>query len=928
MPSRITIRFRVGALSNASLRALFVAAALLCASAEAVAAGLGRMQVLSALGTPLRAEIDVIADKNELPSLSARMAPPASFQNAGLIYSPVIADMRVAVEKRKNGEPYLAMTTAQPLNEPVVDLLLELSWASGRVIREYTAFIDPPFIIAEREKQRAAAAAAKPTTSAAPPQTAPKPEPLPERPAAQAEAPIATTPTDTEPVAAAEPSAQAPQKPVETIGGPAPTLLTAGDSSAMPSVASESYGPTKRGDTLSKIAMASKPADVTLEQMLVLLFRTNPDAFSGRNMNRLKTGKIIRLPDAGEYGRLSSSDARKEVRLQYSDWNAYRERLAARAAQETAAEEPAQQAAAGQVTPKVEDKAPAAAQPKEVVKLSKGEPGTGTAGAAGTERAKALEEELVARDRALKEANDRVARLEKSVKDLQALLEVKNQGMADLQRQAAASTAPAATPAKPAQPATPAPTTEPAKPATAPAQPTPAPTTGGPSVQPGPPPGQTAPKPAQPAAPTASSAPQAAPPPTPAPAQQARPRPAPPPPPPPEPSLLDTALSQPLYLVAGVLFIGVLGLVAVRTVRRRREAKAQAEEVAPARSALGAAGAAGSLGPTETDVGLATRNRDIAEEVDPLEEAEIFLAYGRDAQAEELLKEAISANPRRFDIHVKLLEIYVRRKDVQSFEQIARDVQQGTGGQGELWDRVVALGYQIDPQNPRYAAGRSAPAEADADEPSPAERLDFEVGLGDSTESSTATDLDIGDTREFERTQIISPGQFDAGEAAEPAAGGLDLNIDLPVAGGGAEPSSPSGNAIDFDFDIGKVTPGEPAPAAASAPEASAADAGLDFDIGTLSMDAGEAKPAAPAAGSPAIDLSGISLDLGASTSPAAPALGKNEKWYEVQTKFDLAKAYQEMGDKDGAREILKEVIAEGDAEQKAAAQAVLASLE
>jgi pilus assembly protein FimV len=241
---------------------------------------------------------------------------------------------------------------------------------------------------------------------------------------------------------------------------------------------------------------------------------------------------------------------------------------------------------------------------------------------------------------------------------------------------------------------------------------------------------------------------------------------------------------------------------------------------------------------------------------------------------------------------------------------------------------VVALGYQIDPQNPRYAAGRSAPAEADADEPSPAERLDFEVGLGDSTESSTATDLDIGDTREFERTQIISPGQFDAGEAAEPAAGGLDLNIDLPVAGGGAEPSSPSGNAIDFDFDIGKVTPGEPAPAAASAPEASAADAGLDFDIGTLSMDAGEAKPAAPAAGSPAIDLSGISLDLGASTSPAAPALGKNEKWYEVQTKFDLAKAYQEMGDKDGAREILKEVIAEGDAEQKAAAQAVLASLE
>jgi pilus assembly protein FimV len=383
-----------------------------------------------------------------------------------------------------------------------------------------------------------------------------------------------------------------------------------------------------------------------------------------------------------------------------------------------------------------------------------------------------------------------------------------------------------------------------------------------------------------------------------------------------------------LYLVAGVLFVGVLGLVAVRTVRRRREAKAKAEEVAPARSVLGAAGAAHRLGPTETDVGLATRNRDIAEEVDPLEEAEIFLAYGRDAQAEELLKEAIAANPRRYDIHAKLLEIYVRRKDVQSFEQIAREVQQGTGGQGEVWNRVVALGYQIDPQNPRYAAGRGAQPQADSEEHSPGERLDFEVGLGDSTESSTATDLDIGDTRQFERTQIISPGELGVGEAAEPAPAAVDLNIDLPAAGGGAEPSTPSSNAIDFDIDIGKITPGEPAPPAGSAPETRAAEAGLDFDIGTLSMDAGEARPEAPVAGVPAIDLSGISLDLGASTSPGAPALGKNEKWYEVQTKFDLAKAYQEMGDKDGAREILKEVIAEGDAEQKAAAQAVLASLE
>jgi pilus assembly protein FimV len=413
--------------------------------------------------------------------------------------------------------------------------------------------------------------------------------------------------------------------------------------------------------------------------------------------------------------------------------------------------------------------------------------------------------------------------------------------------------------------------------------------------------------------------------------QKARPRPA--PPPPPEPSLLDNVLSQPLYLVAGVLIAGLIGLLAVRTVRRRREAKSKSDEVAPAFSVAGAAGASRTLGPTETDVGLATRNRDIAEEVDPLEEAEIFLAYGRDTQAEELLREAISANPRRYEIHVKLLEIYARRKDAKSFEQLAREVQQGTGGRGEMWDRVVALGYQVDPQNPRYAAGRGAaePGMEDTSEQSAAERLDFEVGLGDETESSTSTDIDLGDTARFERTQILSRDELGVGEATEPAAASVDLNIDLPAAGpgGAAEPAAPSSNAIDFDFDIGKLSAGEPAPAPApaSAPASSAADSGLDFDVGSFSMDTGEARPS-PAAATPSIDLSAISLDLGATTSPSASSMGKDEKWYEVQTKFDLAKAYQEMGDKDGAREILKEVIAEGDAEQKAAAQAVLASLE
>ena len=922
-----SIKVRVG-VKSPLLRALLIVAATLSVSAPAFAAGLGRLQVQSALGAPFRAEINVIADKNELSSLAAKMAAAGAFQNAGLVYNSATAAMRVALDKRANGEMYVSITTAEPLNEPVVDLLIELSWASGRVIREYTAFVDPPFLIAEREKQRAAAAAAQtaPTTKPAPPQEAPKPEALPAEPAPQPEAPAAasepipTTSTDvTEPTAAAEdapaaesaPAAAPPEPPVQTIGGTGPTLFDAQTQTS--TVAGESYGPTKSGDTLSKIALSAKPADITLEQMLVLLFRSNPDAFAGKNMNRLKTGKIIRLPDASEYAGINAAAARREVRVQSANWRAYRERLAAASA--PTAQEPAQQSASGQITPKVEERAAPGSEPKEVVKLSQAQSAP-AAGAAGGK----VEEEVVARDKAVREANERVAKLEKSVKDLQSLVEMKNQQMAELQRQAAGAPGVAPQPPKPAA-TTPAPaaSTSPLPSTTKPSTPQgSAPTAAAPpSVQPAPPVQQT-----PPAAPPASVRPQAGPPPATPHSPQVQRR---PPPPPPPPSLVDRIMAEPLYLGAGGLLVVVVGLLAVRGVRRRREAKSQAEEVAPATFASAGATVASTFAPAQTDVG--TRSRDIAEEVDPLEEAEIFLAYGREAQAEELLKEAMLTHPRRQEVQLKLLEIFAKRQDTTAFEQLARELQQSTGGRGEIWDRAVQLGYELDPDNPRYAAGREAqPAAHDTAEPGPAERLDFDVGLGDAAAASnTSTDIDLDQTSHFEKTQIFSIDQLGSTSGTEPTASNVDLNIDLPADAPGASEPAAANAGLEFDFDISKAAVPEPGSAAAPAAEQ---DAGLDFDIAGLSLESGETQPggSAPA---PAIDLSGISLDLdGAATSPSAASIGKDEKWYEVQTKFDLAKAYHEMGDKEGAREILKEVLAEGDADQKAAAQAVLTSLD
>jgi len=817
------------------------------------------------------------------------------------------------------------LTSSQPVTEPFVDLLIELTWSSGRISREFTALLDPPALIAEREKQKAAAAEVR----AAPVEPKSKPEPIPP-PTAEAAPPEAAKAGEPAAPTTAEPAAEAPvaptpapAAPVETIGGSQPTLL--GEGSSLPSSAqsaADAYGPVKSGDTLGKIASATKPADVSLEQMLVLLTRNNPDAFSGKNMNRLKTGKILQLPTADQFAGISEADARKEVKLQARDWRAYRDQLAASAGQAVPAEEPAQQAVSGKVGTTVEDKAAAAKeQPKEVLKLSKNEPAATAGGdAKSAARVHALEEEVVARDKAVKESADRVAKLEKQIKDLQSLLEMKNKGMAELQKPAATPSAATPTPPQTAAP-------KPAPQAAAPVTPAP-PTPPAPEVKPATP----APATPAPAAPKSESAPAPAQPipvqPKPAPAKIA-------PIPAPEPSLMDQVLDQPAYLGAAIGVLIIIGALAVRAVKRRRESKSDAEESGPARvfaegpgvASVVAAGVAGKV-----DSGSAAE-KETSDEVDPVAEAEIFLAYGRDAQAEELLKEALESSPKRHEIYLKLLQIYANRKDAKSFEKVARDLQQATGGSGEIWYQAVALGYQVDPENSRYAAGQSAAgaaavAGAAAAASAAAENVDFNIGSEDS--QATTTDIDLGESP-FDSTQIIDP-------AAEPAhdstvtfdvasAPAMDFNVDLPAAGVPAPETSHTASAsgLDFDIDLNSLTS---APAATGAAAQEPASGGLDFDMSGLSLDApGESRMESSSA-APELDLSGISLDLGTETAPVTSPTGKDDHWYDVQTKFDLAKAYQEMGDKDGAREILKEVLQEGDAEQKTAAQSVLSSLD
>jgi pilus assembly protein FimV len=176
--------------------------------------------------------------------------------------------------------------------------------------------------------------------------------------------------------------------------------------------AAREYGPVKRGETLGKIAAQTKPEGVSLEQMLVGIFRDNPEAFINNNMNLIRAGATLQIPDSERLAAIPKRDAAHEVRVQTTDWNRYRRRLSDRPAK--ASEKADAAAPKREPKVKVEDKA-AEKGSKDVLRLSKGQP-KGKKGQSIEDRVQALEEELIARERALNEANKRIQELEKTVK--------------------------------------------------------------------------------------------------------------------------------------------------------------------------------------------------------------------------------------------------------------------------------------------------------------------------------------------------------------------------------------------------------------------------------------------------------------------------------------------------------------------------------
>ncbi|MBL0140593.1 MAG: FimV family protein [Betaproteobacteria bacterium] len=844
-----------------------VAIALLAgASFAAHSAGLGKLTVNSSLGQILAAEIDLVSVQvGELDTLSARVASPESYRDAKIEYSSVLRLLRFSVEKRASGHPYLKLTSIAPINEPFVDMLIEVTWPAGRLQREYPILLDPPGFSDARAT--APVAAARPAQPAAPAPAA----------ASAAAAPM--------PAPAGSPSAKT------EMAAAAPALVK--------EPGKDTYGPVEKGETLRKIAGEVKPSEVSMEQMLAALYRENKAAFIDSNMNRLKAGQILRVPSAEEVSKISGKEANQEVRTHVSNWKSYREGLAGGVASMPARSESAR-AATGQVGTAAVSPPPApAAESGDVLKLSKTDGAKGgAAGKSGAaqDRLNALQEELTAKDKSLRESQSRVSELEKQIRDMQRLVDLKGGAPVKPGEPAKAPDTKVAA-AKPAEPAKPAEApkadtkpAEPAKPAEAP---------------------KADAKPAEPAKPAEAPKPADAAKPAPAKSAAAK-KPA----PPPEPDLMDQAMDNLPIIVGGAGLLGAVGFVAMFIRRRRQKAEAgpTSSMTSGFPSDLKPSTGTGKAGGGLVDTGNSSFLTDFdktgpgmidTDEVDPVAEAEVYIAYGRDAQAEEILKEAMSRDKNRHEIPLKLLEIYHARKSATAFETVAKELRGAVGDSSPIWQKAAAMGAQIDPTNPLYGGAAGAPTAAVAFEaaaPAPKPDLDFDLDSAPSASPAPAA--------------AESPGSFDLDLGTEQAP-----QPDLPVAN--------DVPALDFDL----APPAAPAldmPLSADAPkdEKSAFDfdlSGLDFPSGSPSGTSAAAAPDlnlsgdTPSANAQTASLNLTDLDLG----EGGDAGGGDG----VTTKLELAKAYLEIGDKDGAREILQEVAKEGSAAQKAEAQNLIASL-
>ncbi len=895
---------------------LAMAAASALTSGMANALGLGELTLKSAQNQPLDAEIELL-DVRDLTAaeVAPSLAPPEEFSKAGVEFANYLQDLTFTPVINPNGKSVLRVTSSQPLPGSVVKFLVQVMWPQGRLLRDYSVLLDQ----ASAQGQQSGAANVNPATSSA-----------------------------------------------------------------------GSYT-TKRRDTLWQIAARNTQGGGSVQQTMIAIQALNPDAFIGNNINQLKVGQVLRLPDPQQIQSIPQGEANREVAEQYAAWREGR-RLGPRARQLDATRRGAADAAPERI-----------AQGDNLRLVSPANQPAGNNAKALNDKLAVAQESLDTSRRDNDELKSRMSDLQSQLDKLEKLIQLKNDQLARLEAQGAA---PESAPAPAAD--APAVATLPGQPA--PAQPVeaqPAPVE--PVVTPAPAAVDTAP----PALASEAPAPVAD-----QPAQG-------------QPSALDEMLGNPLILglIAGSAFLVLLLLLLLLARKRKaqqeaekhlRMARALAEEgernpdldlppssfdglevsapsvtLSPAVVAASAAAATAAERPA-TPAAVAAVDEGPSS-LDPnealLAEVDLSISRGRLNHAADLLEGAIATQPQNETLRLKLMEVYARQGDHSGFVEQERTLPDSPANAAQVNDLkarfpamlglaaaglgAAALAAEMDQQYVEDLLQDTPPAAVD----SAAEAADaLETQVPVEPEQTSQAELDAA-AEAFSETSVLDDhalasafdlsldddlpvddpleppvlGQTPPLESAVTAPADADDDFEAMLAQAQAQTQS-ADDLADFDLDIA-----EPSSAGADeapvdvAAELAAFDTLPEFDpISELELPDDfdlslSLEDDSPAAQSFASEMSDVNAELdklsqSLETPSLEPHFGAEDAAAELEplddldfdffsgadevaTKLDLARAYIDMGDQQGARDILDEVVKDGDDGQRSEAQDMLSRL-
>ncbi|MGH1542391.1 MAG: FimV/HubP family polar landmark protein [Arenicella sp.] len=640
-----------------------VGSALLAFCVNAYPLGLGKLTVNSYLEQPLNLNMDLVVGQNDdLNTVTASVASDAEFAAAGITKQPFINDLVFEVVRDSNSTPFIKVTSKKPIGEPFVHLLIRVKWNSGELLREYTALIDPPVYAKE----------------------APKPIVSPK-----------SIGSDTVTVTGDSSASSVASTSVSSAS-------LDGETSAQVSDGAGQYGPIQAGESLSLIAqeLQSQFPDLSIYQIMYVLFRNNPDAFIDENINGLIKGSVLQFNTIEDIREASVNDGKELFSEHLARWT---EQSAS--SQDGVKVSNDGQSGAGGASGSGSQASGSADSAKEF-KVGSAEISSASqvsnSSSDGVEVA-LLKEQLADTESLLgsaklenAELKDRIQELEGQLDDVNKLIALNDSNLADLQNQAKIANEQNAADSQTAADTQTTVETQPDEP-----------TVSEPAVVDTP---AIVPVPDD-VKPDVSEQPTLPPKPV-IPTQQ-------------EESILDKVMNfvGAFWKILAGLGLALLALIGLALFKKRQSESDFEDSVSGIEDMdleTKSSTVSTDFQTAETTVTKESSFLTVysdsevvvhADEIDPIAEADVYIAYGRDEQGEEVLLEGVRKFPNRPDIKLSLLKLYMKRKDVSKFESLAEELYAaGENDNPDIWNKVVEMGQGLAPENPLFKSEGGAPA--------------------------------------------------------------------------------------------------------------------------------------------------------------------------------------------------------------------------